>query len=187
LEVGGAVNPLQHDEVEGVSVVAVEGAERFDFLVARSVYVVREVVQPLLSRSCHDSALLRFLKHPNIFAIDSKMSVCSVSDSGGIDPFPANQSESEMLDFLRMPLRNSDQLPGANVVLDVDNHDAAGFQNSDALFPNPSMRLSICLSPLQLASVSRMKRPSQHVAVGIAARSVSGVVMIAKPISVDRT
>src|SRR5690606_4375504 len=93
---------------------------------------------------------------------------------------------SETLDFLRMPLRNPDKFPSPNVVFDIDNHDTSWLQDSNALFPDPSMRFSICLSPLQSTSVSRMKRPSQHVAVGIAARSVSGVVMIAKPISVDR-
>src|SRR5690606_31114857 len=185
-EVGSAINPLQHDEVEGVSVVAVEGAERFDFLVVRSIYVVREVIQPLFSGSRHDSALLRFLKDPNIFAIDSKMSVGSVPDSGSIDPFPANQSEAQTLDFLRMPLRNSDEFPGANVVFDVDNHDTSWLQDPNALFPDPSMGLSIRLSPLQSTGICRMKRPSQHVAVGIAARSVSGVVMIATAVAVDR-
>src|SRR5690606_7914828 len=97
--------------------------------------------------------------------------------AGTLDPHPLNESQSLPLQLLGVPLRHPHDLAAANVVLDVDNHDATGLQNSNALFPDPSMRLSIRLSPLQFASVSRMKRPSQHVAVGIAARSVSGVVM----------
>src|SRR5690606_214089 len=121
-----------------------------------------------------------------ILAIGSTISIGSVSDFGSIDPLAATQGNSEMLDFYRMPLRDSDQLPTTYVVLDIDNHNATSFQNSNAFFPNPSMRLSIRLSPLQSAGISGMERPSQHVAIGIAARSVSGVVMIATAVAVDR-
>src|SRR5690606_23933114 len=134
----------------------------------------------------YSASRLPLLKHPYILVIHAQPRVRPVSHAGTLDPHPLNESQSLSLQLLGVPLRHPHDLAAANVVLAVNDHDSAGPKYPNALSPNPSMRLSIRLSPLQLASVSRMKRPSQHVAVSIAARSVSGVVMVGHAVGIGR-
>src|SRR5690606_20975601 len=153
-----------------------EGNETHGSLSANNVVVVH-VIAALGVRSW-------LFEHPNVLMGHPQPGVRPVSHAGTLDLHPLNELQSLPLQLLSVPLRHPHDLAAANVVLAVNDHDAAGPKYPNTFSPDPPVRFSIRFTPLHLARIGRMERSSEGVAVRISPRPVTGVVMVGHAVPV---
>src|SRR5690606_32946153 len=126
-------------------------------------------------------------EHPNVLMGHPQPGVRPVSHAGTLDLHPLNELQSLSLQLLSVPLGHPHDLAAANVVLAVNDHDAAGPKYPNTFSPVPPVRFSVRLAPLLLARIGRMERSSEGVAVRVSPRPVAGVVVVGHAVPVCGT